>query len=210
MNKYGYARVSTEEQITDRQVNMLLERGIHERMIFTDKSTGKNFNRPEYQALKAMLKPGDILTVTSIDRLGRNKQQTVDEIRELKKIGVRLQILNIPTTLNEFTEENAQMLDMVSNILIEVYMTFAEQELATLKDRQRKAYDALPVNELGRKVSKKTGRQIGRPNVDIKKGSSILVDSWIKGDLKLADCIEETGLSRATLYRIKKERTTNE
>ena len=70
--KYGYARVSTKEQNTDRQITSLIEAGLNKNQIFEDKKSGKDFERPSYQKLLEKLKKGDVLYITEIDRLGRN------------------------------------------------------------------------------------------------------------------------------------------
>ena len=78
---FGYCRVSSTDQKEDRQLEAMLELGINERDIFVDKCSGKNFNRPQYQALKVQLREGDVLVIKSIDRLGRNYKQICEEWR---------------------------------------------------------------------------------------------------------------------------------
>ena len=78
---FGYCRVSSTDQKEDRQLEAMLELGINERDIFVDKCSGKNFDRPQYQALKVQLREGDILVIKSIDRLGRNYKQVCEEWR---------------------------------------------------------------------------------------------------------------------------------
>lgn len=87
MNKiFGYARVSTKEQHLDRQIKALLDHGIDERDIVTDKASGADLDRPGYQALKnSMLRDGDTLVVKSLDRLSRNKDHITQELRYLKE-----------------------------------------------------------------------------------------------------------------------------
>lgn len=80
--KFGYERVSTKDQNEARQRESLLQMGIDERDIYTDKQSGKNFERPRYQLLKEMLREGDILYVHSLDRFGRNKEEILNEMRE--------------------------------------------------------------------------------------------------------------------------------
>ena len=77
MKKYGYVRVSTKDQNTDRQLIALKEYGIPERNIFTDKQSGKDFNRHNYKRLVKMLRKGDVLVVKSLDRLGRNYNDVI-------------------------------------------------------------------------------------------------------------------------------------
>lgn len=92
----GYCRVSTTEQNLDRQIESLKNYGCER--IYCDKSTGKNFNRPEYIKLKDALRAGDTLVVHEFDRLGRNKRLTLKEIQYFKENNVRLVALNLPTT----------------------------------------------------------------------------------------------------------------
>lgn len=205
MKKYGYVRVSTREQNEQRQIEVMKKYGIRKSDIFIDKSTGKNFERPSYQALKEELENGDILLITSVDRLGRNKQQSLKELRELREKGVVIMIENIPTTLIKVDEKNKGMIEMINNILIEVYTTLAEEELKTIKERQEQGVKAMRTDEKGRKVSLKTNRVAGRPNKqeNLTKEQIRYIKAWISKNIKLSDCIKFTGLSKATLYRIK-------
>lgn len=205
MKKYGYVRVSTREQNEQRQIEVMKKYGIRKSDIFIDKLTGKNFERPSYQALKEELENGDILLITSVDRLGRNKQQSLKELRELREKGVVIMIENIPTTLIDVDEKNKGMIEMINNILIEVYTTLAEEELKMIKERQEQGVKAMKVDEKGRKVSLKTNRVAGRPNKqeNLSKEQIRYIKAWISKNIKLSDCIKFTGLSKATLYRIK-------
>lgn len=205
MKKYGYVRVSTKEQNEQRQLDVMKKYGIRKSDIFIDKLTGKNFERPSYQELKEELENGDILLITSVDRLGRNKQQSLKELRELKDKGVVIMIENIPTTLIAVDEKNKGMIEMINNILIEVYTTLAEEELKMIKERQEQGVKAMRTDEKGRKVSLKTNRVAGRPNKqeNLTKEQIRYIKAWISKNIKLSDCIKFTGLSKATLYRIK-------
>ena len=164
MRKYLYIRVSTKEQNEDRQLALRDKYELRNSDVFIDKATGKNFDRPAYQNLKEELQKGDTLIVMSLDRLGRNKEQALEELRELKQKGIRLIVDDIPTTQIELDEKNQLIIEMINNILIEVYTTLAEEELKRTKIRQRQGIDSMPVNENGKKYSKKTGREVGRPN----------------------------------------------
>lgn len=94
---FGYCRVSTSEQNEDRQTQAMLDNGINERDIFIDKCSGKDFERPQYQALKAQLREGDILVIKSIDRLGRNYKQICEEWREITNdIKANIRVLDMP------------------------------------------------------------------------------------------------------------------
>lgn len=94
---FGYCRVSNKDQNEDRQLEAMLNLGINERDIFLDKCSGKNFERPQYQALKLQLREGDVLVIKSIDRLGRNYKQICNEWREITKdIKANIKVINMP------------------------------------------------------------------------------------------------------------------
>ena len=104
MRKYLYIRVSTKEQNEDRQLALRDKYELRNSDVFIDKATGKNFDRPAYQNLKEELQKGDTLIVMSLDRLGRNKEQALEELRELKQKGVRL--IAISDNVDSFYRED--------------------------------------------------------------------------------------------------------
>lgn len=211
MRKYLYVRVSTKEQNEDRQLALKNKYMLRNSDVFIDKATGKNFDRPAYQALKEELQKDDILIIMSLDRLGRNKEQALEELRELKQKGIRLIVDDLPTTQIELDEKNQLVIEMINNILIEVYTTLAEEELKRTKIRQRQGIDSMPMNENGKKYSKKTGKEVGRPNKqkNLSTEQKRYIKAWLSKSVKLSDCIKLSGLSRATLYRIKKDLVKN-
>ena len=106
-NIYGYIRVSTREQNEDRQLIALCEMAVSEKNIFMDKQSGKDFNRPQYKKLVKKLKPGDLLYIKSIDRLGRNYGEILEQWRILtKEKGIDIVVLDMP--LPENFHENYQ------------------------------------------------------------------------------------------------------
>lgn len=134
---YGYARVSTREQNLDRQIAALRQYVTDERDIITDKESGKDFDRTGYQYLRErLIRPGDTLIVKSLDRLGRNKEQVMEELRHFRGDGVRVKILDLPTTMIDLPDGQDWIVEMVNNILIEVLASIAEQERLTIRQRQ--------------------------------------------------------------------------
>ena len=134
----GYARVSSREQNLDRQV-IALRQYVADDMIVTDKASGKDFNRPGYQSLKVgigKLIKGDILYVNSLDRFSRNKEDAKKELQYFSELGVRVKILDIPSTMTDIAEGQEWILDMINNILIEVLTSIAENERITIRSRQ--------------------------------------------------------------------------
>ena len=121
---YYYARVSTKEQNLDRQLAAFKALGASERDIITDKESGKNLDRAGYQALKTtMLRAGDTLVVKSLDRLSRNKGDIKAELQYFKEHGIRVKIIDLPTTMTDFPTGQEWVLEMINNILIEVLGT---------------------------------------------------------------------------------------
>lgn len=207
MRKYLYIRVSTKEQNESRQLALKEKYGLRTSDIFIDKKTGKNFDRPEYQKLKAELQKGDTLILMSLDRLGRNKEQALEELRELKQKGVRLIVDDLPTTQIELDEKNQLIIEMINNILIEVYTTLAEEELRRTKIRQRQGIEAMPKDINGKRVSLKTNRLASRPSKidNLTKEQEKNIRAWIEKKISMESCIKLTELSRATIFRAKKK-----
>ena len=134
---YYYARVSTKEQKLDRQLEVFKSMGAEERQIIVDKVSGKNFDRPGYITLKeSLLRPGDTLVVKELDRLGRNKEQIKDELKYFQENHIRVRIFDIPTTMMDVPPDSQWIIDMITNLLIEVLASLAEQELNKIKKRQ--------------------------------------------------------------------------
>ena len=117
----GYARVSSAEQNLARQL-MELKKYVPEENIITDKQSGKDFNRPGYQALKGPLglRRGDVLVIKSLDRLSRNKEEMKRELQWFKENGIQLKVLDLPTTMIQLEPGQEWIREMVNNILIEV------------------------------------------------------------------------------------------
>lgn len=142
-SSFGYARVSSTGQNLDRQITEL-RKYVPEENIVTDKMSGKDLERPGYQALKGSLglRRGDTLYIKSLDRLSRSKADIKAELEWFQKQGIRLMVLDLPTTMIEVPEGQEWIIDMVTNILVEVLASIAEQERQTIRRRQREGIDA--------------------------------------------------------------------
>ena len=150
----GYARVSSKEQHLDRQIAEL-EKYVPQENILVDKASGKDLDRPSYQALKGALglRKGDTLYITSLDRLSRSKQDIKAELEWFKANQVALRILDLPTSMIEVPDGQGWIMDMITNILIEVLASMAEQERLTIRKRQAEGIAA----------AKAKGKYLGRP-----------------------------------------------
>lgn len=201
----GYARVSSKEQNLDRQL-VALRKYVPEDMIVTDKASGKNFNRAGYQSLKVgigKLVKGDTLYIKSLDRFSRNKEQAKKELQYFSEIGVRVKILDIPSTMAEIAAGQEWILDMINNILIEVLTSIAENERLTIHARQAEGLAAMPVDgETGKRISKKTGRYVGRPPIQFPKNFGEYYQKWKSKEITATDAMKSLELKPNSFYKL--------
>ena len=191
----GYCRVSTRDQDLTRQIESLKEYGCEK--IYSDKATGKNFNRPEYTKLKDALRKGDTLVVHEFDRLGRNKKLTLKELQYFKDNGIRLVALNLPTTQMD-TKDNL-MLETINNIVIELYTMMAQQEIETREKRQREGIDIALAN----------GVKFGRKEVEYPKNWESVIQLVDNKQLSNLEAMTMLGLKKTTYYKLLKEYKSN-
>lgn len=210
---YGYHRTSTTEQHLDRGIKAIKdycqEHNILLDEMFCDQQTGKNFNRPDYLAMKRMAKnKGDVIIVSELDRLGRNKLDTLKEIQHFKNLGVRMMILEIPTSLIDYSSLNSDkdkdmasmMMDTINNMLVEMYATFAHAEMQKREKRQREGIASM--KERGE------WEQYGRPKaLDFKLFVKAYKDV-VEGKLKPFECMKQLGMTKPSFYRYKKQYET--
>lgn len=193
---YGYARVSTREQNLDRQIAALRQYVTDERDIITDKESGKDFDRTGYQYLRErLIRPGDTLIVKSLDRLGRNKEQVMEELRHFRADGVRVKILDLPTTMIDLPDRQDWIVEMVNNILIEVLASIAEQERLTIRQRQAE----------GIAEAKKQGRLLGRKKTELPTEWELVTGLWKSGSITAVQAMDRLGLKKSTFYRMVRE-----
>ena len=190
---YYYARVSSKDQNLDRQIAAFKALGATEREIITDKESGKDLDRAGYQALKnAILRRGDTLVIKSLDRLSRNKTDIHNALRYFKENGIRVKVIDLPTTMMDLPEGQEWVFDMVNNILIEVLGTIAEQERATIKQRQAEGIAA----------AKEQGKKLGRPALDFPANWDKVYTSWKAGEITAKRAMELTETKRTSFYKL--------
>ena len=185
--------ISTNGQNEDRQLEALTKFGVPEQNIIIDKASGKDTEREGYQYLKRqILRKGDTLVIKELDRLSRNKSDIKRELEEFKAMGVRVKILDIPTTLTDFPPEQEWVMEMINAILIEVLGAIAENERNKIRASQREGIDA----------AKRKNIKFGRP-------SKPLPDNWREvlaevrcGKKKPVEAMRELGIFRSCYYRL--------
>ena len=194
---YGYMRVSTKTQNLNRQEDALLEFGVEKDNIFADKESGKNFDREKYQEMKSILKRNDVLVIKELDRLGRNKEMIKEELEYFKNNGIRVKILNIPTTLIDFPEGQEWVMDMVNNILLEVMSSIAEEERRKIKTRQAEGIAAAKAGGV------KFGPKVKYTEVQL---LNALKDLKVNGGTKsYSQVVRDHNIPKTTLIRYSKQ-----
>lgn len=153
---YGYARVSAKDQSLARQLDALQELGLSDDFIFTDKASGKDFNRPSYQQLMRKLNPGDVVFVKSIDRLGRNYQEIIEEWRSItQQKGAHIVVLDMPL-LDTRNDKGELTSVFITDVVLQLLSYVAQMERDNIKQRQAE----------GIASAKARGVRFGRPRIE--------------------------------------------
>ena len=203
---YAYHRTSTTDQHLDRGIAELeafcKANNIELEKIYTDQQTGKNFNRPRYQVLKEdILRSGDTLIITELDRLGRNKQDTLKELRYFQDKGIRVMILEIPTTTQDLSKLDNSMAKMImetiNNMLIELYATMAQAEIERKEKRQREGIET--------KKARGEWADYGRPKAEKPSNWEEVITQWQNGEITAVKAMELTGTKKTTFYKLLKQ-----
>lgn len=169
--------------------------GASEREIITDKESGKSLDRPGYLTLKnALLRRGDTLVIKSLDRLSRNKSDIKNELQYFKENGVRVKVIDLPTTMMDLPVGQEWVFDMVNNILIEVLGTIAEQERITIRQRQAEGIAA----------AKAKGKRLGRQPIAYPENWDEVYRAWEAGEITAVKAMVQTGIKKTSFYKLVK------
>ncbi|MBQ6207327.1 MAG: recombinase family protein [Oscillospiraceae bacterium] len=188
---FGYVRVSTKEQNEDRQLIAMRELRIPERNLYIDKQSGKDFDRPQYQRLVRRLKKDDLLYVKSIDRLGRNYDEILEQWRVLtKEKDADIVVLDMP--LLDTRRGKDLMGTFLSDIVLQVLSFVAENERTNIRQRQAEGIAA----------AKARGVRFGRPPQPLPKGYHSAYIRWKAGEITGTAAARECGMPLSTFrYR---------
>ena len=192
---YGYARVSTKEQNTDRQYFALIEAGVSKSNIYIDKRTGRQFDRKAYIELLDCLKPNDLLIITSIDRLGRNYKAILEQWRYITQdLQANIRVLDMP--ILDTTKTTDGLLGVfICDMVLQVLSYLADSTWENIKENQRQGIDR----------AKNAGKHLGRPKNTIPPNFANTYAKWEKGEITAVQAIEISGLTKSTFYRTVKE-----
>lgn len=193
---FGYIRVSTEKQNLDRQLEALKPYvDDFKKCLYQDKASGKDMEREGFKNMLKAMRKGDTLYIKSVDRLGRNKQQIKEYLEYFKKEGIRVKIIDLPTTMQDVPEGQEWVIEMINNIMIEVYTSIAQQERETILQRQKE----------GIAMAKQKGKHLGRPSMELPQEWDEHYKEWKEGKIKTVEFMDLVKMKKATFYKKVKE-----
>lgn len=204
MKNYACWRVSSGDQNEARQLKAFAECGIEIDEIFGDKQSGKNMDRPDYQKMLSKLEPGDLVIFSSLDRMSRDYADIAREWERItKELGCDILILDMADLLD--TRKSKDLLGtLISDLVMRLLGYVAQTERENIRKRQAEGIAAMPVDENGRKVSKKTGRGFGRQEKRPENFESIL-NRQRAGEITLKEALKEAGVGRTRWYELARE-----
>lgn len=197
---YGYARVSSKEQNLDRQLAELRQAGVEERNIFTDKESGKTFNRKAYNLLvgteesASMLRKNDLLIVYSIDRLGRNYSEIMKQWKYItQEIQADIKVLDMPL-LDTSKQDNSLDNRFVAELVLQILSYVAQKERENIKIRQAQ----------GIKIAKEKGKHLGRPSAEFPLNWNEVYSEWKNKNITAVEAMKRMELKKNTFYNLVK------
>lgn len=193
MMKLGYVRVSTKDQNTDRQIIKMRELGIEDRYIFIDKQSGKDFNRPQYQAMRLVIREGDLLYLDALDRLGRDYDGIITEWKHItREVNADIIVLENESL---FDSRKFKTMGDLGKLLEDQFLSMlsyvAEQERKKTKIRQAE----------GIEVAQKKGVKFGRPKREITKEFMAVYAQWRNEEITAVQAMQKVGMKPNTFYR---------
>ena len=199
MNTFGYVRVSSQDQNEDRQMIAMREIGVQDSMIFLDKQSGKDFNRPQYQEMVSKFQEGDLLYVLSIDRLGRSYKEIQEQWQILtKEKMIDICVMNMP--LLDTRQYKDLMGTFIADLVLQILSFVSQMERDNIRQRQAEGIAA----------AKAKGVRFGRPQKETPPGFDEMFMSWKTGNIKLDEAIQMSGVCKSTFFRMVKEQKKNQ
>lgn len=188
MTCYGYARVSSTDQNLNRQIDALIAEGIEDGNIFKDKASGKDFERPAYNHMIKNLKHGDVLFITSIDRLGRNYDEVRGEWRRItSEKQADIVVLDMPV-LDTRSKDCGLTGRFISDIVLDVLAYVSAQERDKIRERQRQGIDAAMAR----------GVKFGRPRIERPESYERIKAAYLRGEIRRKNAAAQLGISTTT------------
>ena len=197
---FGYVRVSSTDQNEERQLEDLRNAGVEERNIYIDKKSGKDFERENYQAMLGRLREGDLVVISSLDRLGRNYTEIQEQWSYITQtIKADIKIIDIPLLDTSITTENLDK-RFLADVVLKMLCYIAQKERENIRKRQRQGIDVMPIVD-GKRVSLKTGRPTGRPRAVKPDNWNEIYPKWVKKEITAVKAMELLNLKPNTFYK---------
>lgn len=197
-NTYGYIRVSSTDQNESRQLAALAEKNVPSGNLYIDRQSGADFDRPQYKRLVKRLRPGDLLFILSIDRLGRNYEEIQNQWRVLtKEKCVDICVVDMP--LLDTRQGKDLMGTFIADLTLQILSFVAQSERESIRKRQ----------EQGIAAAKQRGVQFGRPQTPLPEGFETIVFAWENGWITAGEAFEKCGMSESTFFRRLREYRSN-
>ena len=196
MKKVGYMRVSTGKQNLDRQYEDFKNLGIEDKYIYEDKASGKNFERVGFEYMKRALEKGDILVISSLDRLGRNAKELKEQWEYFKNNEISVQVLDMPSLNLDYSDEKMQPItNLINNIIFEIFSWKSESDREQIVFRTKQ----------GLEQARKKGRTLGRPKVELTEEFVEIWRKWKNREIeKTVEAMKLSNTSKSTFYRFNK------
>ncbi|MGI6152970.1 MAG: recombinase family protein [Christensenellaceae bacterium] len=195
---YGYARVSTQDQNLDRQIDQLKAHGIPERNILIDKASGKDYDRKAYNTLVgtsetvSILRQGDLLVIVSLDRLGRNYTETKDQWEHITRtIGADIRVLDMPLLDTSASNGNLDS-KFIADLVLQILSYTAEKERENIRKRQQQGIEA----------AKARGKHLGRPRAERPDNWDSVCSEWKAGRITAKQAMDILNMKRTTFYKL--------
>lgn len=189
--KYGYIRVSSKEQNIDRQLDAFERMELDKSNIFIDKQSGKDFNRLEYKRLLKKLKKGDLMIIKSIDRLGRNYEEIIEQWRIITKVKqANIFVIDFPL-LDTRSKDDDLTGTLISDLVLQILSYVAQMEREFIHLRQAEGIAA----------AKKRGVQFGRKRMELPECFEEVREQYLSGNITIRAAADLCGMSYGTFYR---------
>lgn len=197
---FGYVRVSSADQNEERQLSALQQAGIDERNIYIDKKSGKDFERESYKSMINRLREGDLVVVSSLDRLGRNYVEIQKEWNIITQdIKADIKVLDVPLLDTSRSTENLDK-RFIADLVLQILCYTAEKERENIRKRQQQGIDVMPIID-GRRVSAKTGRPTGRPRAVKPDNWTEVYTQWSEKKITAVKAMQILNLKPNTFYK---------
>lgn len=191
VRNYFYGRVSSKDQSENRQLDAIENLDIDPRDIYVDKASGKDFDRPEWNALKRSIRSGDVLFIKSIDRLGRNKSGILDQWKYLIQNEVDIVVLDMPLLDTRKYKELTGVGELITDLVLQILAWLAEEERTNIKQRQLEGIASAKLRNV----------KFGRPKIQVGDNFKNIYIQWKNGTFSAKKAMELLNVKPNTFYR---------